>query len=905
MRHKKPITALGVFSLVAGAACTSSSAPPSPAAEQVGKVSSALFTNGDFESGTNNQAPPSWTVTRYYNPDNGVSIQTPQTRAGLNLATTGNPAPTSQTFTLVAAGPETQTDADLGSTASLRWPKFGNAVAVVNQKGKDHNVNSMKQTMTVGAGDIDGVDGLAHVRFVVAPVLQDPGHDREEQPYFFVQLTNLTKGSTILYQDFNFANQSGVPWKATSDGSIKYTDWALIDIAPGSAKLAPGDQVELEIIAAGCSKGGHWGHVYVDGIGATVPGVFVSATGPSAANQNTDITYVLTYKNAGATAAGGVVVEFNTPPGTTFSSFTAPGLTCTAPAAGAAGLVRCTVGSLAPGAGGSFPVTVHINNGTAPGTVTAGNYNIQGTNISPLLGPKVYTSVTDGVTYANLGVTMSSAGTSAPAGGTVTYTIEVTNAGPSAANGATVTDTLPPQLSNAMWTCVGTGGATCTAAGNGSINDSTTTIPVGGKLTYTITATVSPTATPGQLANIASVTVPAGVTDPDPSNNSVGNYKPITAANGTGCAANAECTSGVCNPADQKCGYPSGTGPCTAANGATICRDGACSANGTCMASGACNDDADCSGGKWCNVSAHECTEKVANGSAVPTDAAHTDPTLDGKCTTEAATLTCASGVCDSTDNRCGYADGKGPCTAGNGGVVCRSGSCSVTGVCKPATACNVDSDCDTATQYCDTGVRACTAKLQNGTSMPAVKDHKPALDGKCSKEAAQIVCQSGVCDPADDKCGYGNGVGPCSVANAATVCRAGACDPKDNKCGLADESGPCSSDSVCRSNDCNETKRVCGSGCKADSECAADQYCKSDGTCSLKHPDGDKCAGANQCQSGGCENEVCDSVLAAGNGLACSVRAVNGSNGGAGAAVFGVMLAAAGLFRRRRSARS
>ena len=35
------------------------------------------------------------------------------------------------------------------------------------------------------------------VRGVVAPVLEDPGHTKEQQPYFFVQLANLTQ-STIL-----------------------------------------------------------------------------------------------------------------------------------------------------------------------------------------------------------------------------------------------------------------------------------------------------------------------------------------------------------------------------------------------------------------------------------------------------------------------------------------------------------------------------------------------------------------------------------------------------------------------------------------------------------------------------------------------------------------------------------
>ena len=147
MRHRKPITALGMLTLVAAPALAACNAPsPPPAAEQTGKVSSAVFTNGDFETGTHNQAPPSpWRVTRFYNPEDGVTIQHPQTRAGLNLATTGNPAPSERTFILVSGtGPESQTDPDLGDTASLRWPKFGNAVAVVNRKGEDHNVNSLK-----------------------------------------------------------------------------------------------------------------------------------------------------------------------------------------------------------------------------------------------------------------------------------------------------------------------------------------------------------------------------------------------------------------------------------------------------------------------------------------------------------------------------------------------------------------------------------------------------------------------------------------------------------------------------------------------------------------------------------------------------------------------------------------
>ena len=77
------------------------------------------------------------------------------------------------------------------------------------------------------------------------------------------------------------------------------------------------------------------------------------------------------------------------------------------------------------------------------------------------------------------------------------------NAGPSVANGAMVTDTVPAEITGATWTCVGTGGASCTASGSGNIND-TVNLPVAGTVMYTLTGTISGSAT-GSLGNTATV----------------------------------------------------------------------------------------------------------------------------------------------------------------------------------------------------------------------------------------------------------------------------------------------------------------------------------------------------------------------------------------------------------------
>ena len=114
-------------------------------------------------------------------------------------------------------------------------------------------------------------------------------------------------------------------------------------------------------------------------------------------------------------------------------------------------------------------------------------------------------------------VTKTDGVTTATAGGSLTYTIVASNAGPSSVTGATVADSFPGVLT-CTWTCVGADGGTCIAAGSGNIND-TVNLPVAGSVTYSAACTISPSAT-GSLISIATVTAPAGVTDPSPTNNS-------------------------------------------------------------------------------------------------------------------------------------------------------------------------------------------------------------------------------------------------------------------------------------------------------------------------------------------------------------------------------------------------
>ena len=65
-----------------------------------------------------------------------------------------------------------------------------------------------------------------------------------------------------------------------------------------------------------------------------------------------------------------------------------------------------------------------------------------------------------------------------------------------------------------------------TASGSGNIND-TVNLPAGGTITYTLHANIASSAT-GNLVNTATVTAPAGVTDPNPGNNSATDTDTLT-----------------------------------------------------------------------------------------------------------------------------------------------------------------------------------------------------------------------------------------------------------------------------------------------------------------------------------------------------------------------------------------
>jgi uncharacterized repeat protein (TIGR01451 family) len=151
----------------------------------------------------------------------------------------------------------------------------------------------------------------------------------------------------------------------------------------------------------------------------------------------------------------------------------------------------------------SFGLSLRDDGGSANGGVDTSPE--QFFSITVAAGLDLQISIDDGSAYAQGGLP-------------VDYTITVVNHGPDDAIGAHVRDALPSNLVAASWTCAPTGTASCTAAGDGDIDD-VVDLPNGGALTYQLSATVL--ADPEvPIENTVSVTPPAGVPDANTANNS-------------------------------------------------------------------------------------------------------------------------------------------------------------------------------------------------------------------------------------------------------------------------------------------------------------------------------------------------------------------------------------------------
>jgi uncharacterized repeat protein (TIGR01451 family) len=232
--------------------------------------------------------------------------------------------------------------------------------------------------------------------------------------------------------------------------------------------------------------------------------VTILKLGPATAVPGAQITYTISVANAGPSDATSAVVNDPTPAGLTFASATAP---C------AAGF-PCSLGTVP--AKSSTLITLTFN---VVATATGQVVNTASVTTPVIPEPPTTTVTTTLTPLADLSVVKTvRASQIVTAGGSVGYDIVVRNAGPSAVSNAPVADVLPAEFTQGFWSCVASAGSSCQPApGSGNINATVSLLP-NGVATFTLDATIGANAG-GTITNTATVTVPQGVTDTNPLNN--------------------------------------------------------------------------------------------------------------------------------------------------------------------------------------------------------------------------------------------------------------------------------------------------------------------------------------------------------------------------------------------------
>ena len=110
----------------------------------------------------------------------------------------------------------------------------------------------------------------------------------------------------------------------------------------------------------------------------------------------------------------------------------------------------------------------------------------------------------------------------------VTWQINVDNLSAREISGVRIIDTLPPSVDglNAAWTCTGFDGASCPSPfGSGSL-DETADLPAGSRLRFELTALVV-AAESEIVSNTVSVSLPKGLSDINPANNTATDADPV------------------------------------------------------------------------------------------------------------------------------------------------------------------------------------------------------------------------------------------------------------------------------------------------------------------------------------------------------------------------------------------
>jgi uncharacterized repeat protein (TIGR01451 family) len=262
-----------------------------------------------------------------------------------------------------------------------------------------------------------------------------------------------------------------------------------------------------------------------------------NADDPDPVAPGHDITYYLGLVNTGKASASSVGVSDALPPGTTFVSATAPaGWFVNSPPVGGTGPVSFFNPSMPAKSGSSFSITVHVDPGTAEGTMISDTASVSTHSAEDDTADNSATATTLVSSKADVDTAM----TVDPAGAAdpdtdLTYTVSVINHGDVDASDVALTDAVPSGTTLVSATQATGVPFACTvppAGGTGTIDCSRATLGHNEYGTFTVVLHVDAGAAGATIDNTAS----AATSTPDlnPANNSATKSTQVTGGSGPG-----------------------------------------------------------------------------------------------------------------------------------------------------------------------------------------------------------------------------------------------------------------------------------------------------------------------------------------------------------------------------------
>jgi len=245
--------------------------------------------------------------------------------------------------------------------------------------------------------------------------------------------------------------------------------------------------------------------------------ILTSQTSAAQIVAGQSFTYTVQLTNSGPNDAANVAFSDSAPAGVTFTSCSSTIGSCTISGGGAS----LNLATLPNGQTVTITIQATLSATVADGTSLANTPSVTSSTPDPNNGNNSGSAGSSTITVQNksdLSVTTTSSLDVVNFGGTLTYTVTVTNQGPFAASGVTLVDPVPAQ---AIFLSINSGGASCTTpplAQGGTISCNLGNMASGASATVSFTVRVSIPPVPASITNTATVSSPNF--DPNPANNS-------------------------------------------------------------------------------------------------------------------------------------------------------------------------------------------------------------------------------------------------------------------------------------------------------------------------------------------------------------------------------------------------